>query len=128
MVSVLWAEGNSLAAIVLEKLWNKLATIHRFQLHCAYPINLFFEYQDGEKMAEICAEHSHIIPTEQYTSGQTEDERLRTVAFLEQKAQALEVEVARSEKLRTELQHREAELRDYIRKRSDWDALGVCNR
>ena len=102
MASVLWAQGNPLAAIVLEKLWNKLATIHRFQLHCAYPMNLFCEYQDAEKMAEICAQHSHIIPTERYTSGQTEDQRLRTIAFLQQKAQALELEVARSEKLRAD--------------------------
>ena len=65
-------------------------------------------------MAEVCAEHSHILPTERYTFLATEDQRLRTIAFLQQKAQALELEVARSEKLGAELKEREAELRDYV--------------
>ncbi|MEG9435074.1 PAS domain S-box protein [Edaphobacter sp. HDX4] len=114
MVSVLWAEGNHSAALALERLWNELAKIHRFQLQCAYPMHLFSEHQDGERMAEVCAEHSYVIPTERYTSVETEDQRLRTILFLQQKAQALELEVARRERLQAELQEREAELRDYV--------------
>jgi PAS domain S-box-containing protein len=114
MVSVLWAEGNRSAALTLEKLWNELAKRHRFQLHCAYPMHLFSEPQDGEWMAEVCAEHSHVIPTEQYTSVENEDERLRAILFLQQKAHALEAEIVRREKLQSELQEREAALRDYV--------------
>jgi PAS domain S-box-containing protein len=114
MVSVLWAEGNQAAALALEKLWNELAKTHSFQLHCAYPMQLFSEQQDGKRMAEVCAEHSQVIPTERYTSVEREDERLRTILFLQQKAQALETEIVRRERLEAELQEREAELRDYV--------------
>jgi len=36
MVALLWAEGKPEAAIRLEKLWNELARVHSFHLHCAY--------------------------------------------------------------------------------------------
>jgi PAS domain S-box-containing protein len=114
MVSVLWAEGNQPAALALEKLWNELAKTHRFQLHCAYPMHLFSEQEDGKRIAEVCAEHSHVIPTERYTSLESDDERRRTIVLLQQKAKALELEIARREKLQAELQEREAELRDYV--------------
>jgi PAS domain-containing protein len=114
MVALLWADGNQPAALALERLWNDLAKTHSFQLRCAYPMRLFPQERDDQWIAEVCAEHSQVVPTEQYTAVQNDDERLRTVLFLQQKAQALQTEVSRRERLQRELEERETELRDYI--------------
>jgi len=68
MVALLWTDGKFEAAIRLEQLWNELAGTHSFQLHCAYPLSQFSKQEDTEKIQEICAEHSHVVPTEQYTT------------------------------------------------------------
>lgn len=47
MVALLWAEGNSEAAIELEKLWNNLARTYSFALHCAYPMEGFSRQEMG---------------------------------------------------------------------------------
>ena len=114
MVALLWAEGKPEAAIRLEKLWNELARVHSFHLHCAYPISYFRDERHAELIEKVCAEHSHVIPDESYTSLPGEDERLRTVALLQQKAQALANEVAERKKAQYELQLREAELTDFL--------------
>ena len=93
MVSLLWADGHSEAAIRLEQLWNRLAETQSFHLHCAYPLNLFPRPEDGTQVQRICVEHSEVFPTERYTSLETDQERLRAIAFLEQKAQVLENEI-----------------------------------
>ena len=107
MVTLLWADGKSQAAIRLEQLWNQLAKTHSFQLHCAYPLNLFSGERDGEPIQEICAEHSHVVPTaERYTTVPTDEERLRTILYLQQKAEALETEVRERRKIQRALQQR----------------------
>lgn len=98
MVALLWAEGRSDAAIQLEKLWNELAQTHSFRLHCAYPMHFFAREKDGELLQTICSEHSHVVPTEGYTGLVSDDERHRSVIFLQQKAQALETEVLQRKK------------------------------
>jgi len=100
MVAILWAEGNPEAALRLEQLWNELAETHAFDLHCAYPLRLFARAEDAERVGRVCAEHDHVEPTERYTALLDDDARLRTIALLQQKAQALEAEVA--ERMRTE--------------------------
>jgi PAS domain S-box-containing protein len=114
MVALLWADGQFEAAIQLEQLWNQLARTHSFQLHCAYPLNQFPEEQDGEKLLEICAEHSHVVPMEQYTSLADDRERFQAVLFLQQKAQALETEIHERKRVQQTLQDRETELRDFL--------------
>jgi PAS domain S-box-containing protein len=114
MVALLWAEGKNDAALELERLWNQLGQIQSFQLHCAYPIGLFPQPSDSAGIESICAEHTHVTPSEQYTSLQTEDERLRAIAALQQKAQALENEVREHKKAQKALQMREAELTDFL--------------
>jgi hypothetical protein len=64
MVALLWAAGQSEAALELEGLWNGLARTHTFDLHCAYPISLFPQAADGDPLARICAAHSHVTPAE----------------------------------------------------------------
>ncbi len=114
MVALLWAEGKAEAAIRLEQLWNELARVHSFHLHCAYPISYFHDESHAALIEKVCAEHSHVMPDETYTSLQGEDERLRTIALLQQKAQALATEIAERKKAQYELQLREAELTEFL--------------
>jgi PAS domain S-box-containing protein len=114
MVALLWAEGKTEAAIRLEQLWNDLARTEDFHLHCAYPIGYFYEEQHASLIAKVCAEHSHVIPDESYTALQNEDERLRSIALLQQKAHALATEIEERKKAQYALQMREAELTDFF--------------
>jgi PAS domain S-box-containing protein len=114
MVALLWADGQFEAAIQLEQLWNQLARTHSFQLHCAYPLNQFSKQEDGKKILEICAEHSHVVPAEQYTTLADDQERFRAVLFLQQRAQALETEIHERKRVQQALQDRETELRDFL--------------
>jgi PAS domain S-box-containing protein len=114
MVALLCSEGKTEAAIRLEQLWNDLARSHAFHLHCAYPIAFFYEERHAALIAKVCAEHTHVIPDESYTSLATEEERLRSITLLQQKAQALATEVAERRKIQYALQLREAELTDFL--------------
>lgn len=91
MVALLWERGELEAAMRLEDLWNDLAKQHSFTLLCAYPISGFSQEEHGNPFMRICAQHSSVIPGESYTGLDTEVERLRNIAHLQQKAQTLEV-------------------------------------
>jgi signal transduction histidine kinase len=106
MVALLWAQGKAEAAIRLEQLWNDLARTKAFTLFCAYPMSGFSHEQDAALILKVCAEHSAVIPTESYTGLVSEDDRLRTIVQLQQKAKALETEVAEHEQLRQQLEGR----------------------
>jgi hypothetical protein len=93
MVALLSAQGRHEAAIRLEQLWNDLSHTHSFHLHCAYPIDSFRQADEAESLERICAEHARVIPAESYTSLTTDEERLRAVTLLQQRAQALETEI-----------------------------------
>jgi signal transduction histidine kinase len=116
MVALLWADGKSDAAIRLEQLWNRLARTKAFSLFCAYPIAGFHREEDAELLVRVCDEHSGVIPTESYMGLASEGERLRSIAQLQQKARALETEVAEHKRLQQELelhvQARTAELQN----------------
>jgi signal transduction histidine kinase len=94
MVALLYAAGNFEAALKLEQLWNDLAKKHAFHLNCAYPLSHFRQQAHSREFLSICAEHSHVIPTENYTALATEDERLRHISLLQQRAQTAESEIA----------------------------------
>jgi signal transduction histidine kinase len=111
MVALLWAEGREDAALQLEKLWNNLVQTHPFPLFCAYPLSGFASAAHAKKLLTICAEHSHVIPAESYTALSDPDERLRAIVQLQQKAQALEAELARRQQLEQTLRQREEALR-----------------
>lgn len=104
MVALLWADGKTQAAIQLEQFWNGLARVESFSLFCAYPMSCFEKEQDADLFLRVCNEHSAVIPTESYMGLASEDERLRTISQLQQKAQALETEVAEHKRLRQELE------------------------
>jgi signal transduction histidine kinase len=69
---------------------------------------------DETSLERICAAHTRIIPAESYTSLKTENERFRAVIRWQQKAQALESEIAERQKAQEALQQREAELADLL--------------
>ena len=114
MVSLLWAQRKPEAAIRLEQLWNDLGKTHDFSLRCAYPIGGFNRVEDSAPFLKICAEHSGVIPSESYTELITEEERLRNISHLQQKAQALETEKAERQDIQKSLQRRESELADVL--------------
>jgi signal transduction histidine kinase len=105
LVALLWADGNRTATVRLEELWNELSKTFSFSLFCAYPVHGF----DGEiyeaQFTEICNQHSHVIPDENYTALSNPHEQLRVIALLQQKANSLEAEIVK----RRELERRKDE-------------------
>lgn len=89
MVALLWGEGKTEAALRLEQLWNQIAQSHSFSLVCAYPLAHFYRADQSEEFLKVCAEHSAVIPAEDYTLA-GEDERYRIIAYWQQRAQALD--------------------------------------
>jgi signal transduction histidine kinase/ActR/RegA family two-component response regulator len=93
MVAVLWAEGKCDAAIHLEELWNHLQQGHPFSLFCAYPLNGFGGEALAKPLSDVCSTHSRVIPAESYIGLTSDDERLRAILDLQQKARTLEAEI-----------------------------------
>ena len=118
MVALLWAEGNTGAALRLEELWNELAQTYPFYLRCAYPMSAFDREDHGAPFQKICAEHSHVFPVESYSALINEEQRLRTVTLLQQKAQALETEMAERKQVEEALRHAKAELESLVEQRT----------
>src|SRR3984885_2092823 len=118
MVALLWAEGKPEAAIRLEQLWNDLARTHSFSLRCAYPMSSFYREEHGDLLLKICAEHSNVIPGESYTGLVNQDARLRTIAHLQQKAQALETEIAERRLVEDKLRRSQSELESQVEQRT----------
>ncbi len=94
IVALLWAERRGEEAIELEEAWNELGQRYPFHLWCAYPISGFGRAEDRDAFARICSAHSHVVPTEMFTSLSEEADRLRAVSVLQQKSEALEREVS----------------------------------
>ncbi|MGB9031452.1 MAG: MEDS domain-containing protein [Acidobacteriaceae bacterium] len=55
MVSVLWEEGKTEAAIRVEELWNQLAQTRCFHLSCGWPLHFFARDTDGVTIRRICS-------------------------------------------------------------------------
>ena len=90
LVALLWAEGKTAEAIRIEQFWNDLEKTHAFSLLCAYPIAGCNTEGHIEPFLKMCGEHSTVIPSESYLVLRNEEERLRGVADLQQKAEVLE--------------------------------------
>ena len=113
MVNLLWLEGNEAAAEQLETLWNELAEVHSFSLLCTYKLAHVRSEAHGEAFARVGASHSHVLPAETYSPHEESDVRYRQVSALQQRAQALEVEIERRKIT-------EAALRDALRLRDEF--------
>ena len=58
MVDVLWKRNQSVAAIRLEMLWNKLAATKDFSLLCGYAMGNFLK---ETQRTEVCNQHTHLL-------------------------------------------------------------------
>jgi PAS domain S-box-containing protein len=110
MVAVLWEEGATQSALRLESLWNELAGRFAFTLCCAYPMKGFPRGAHSEAFLHVCNAHTHVVPAESYNEHSSPADRLRTVAVLQQKARALEAEVAERRRTEDALRRRKEEL------------------
>src|SRR5260370_2202830 len=98
MVALLLADGKGDALVRLERLWNELGHELSFSLCCGYPLKQFSNNPDEPLFLKICAEHSQVVPAESYTEPGSSDDRLRSVSYLQHKAQMLEGEKSEREK------------------------------
>jgi signal transduction histidine kinase len=94
MVDVLWRDGNRQAAIRLEEMWNELGKDHAFSLLCAYTMASFYSSADAAPFDDVCRVHSCVIPGESFTRLDGADRRGRAISSLQQRARALEREIA----------------------------------
>jgi excisionase family DNA binding protein len=94
MVALLAADGQYDATIRLEELWNELQRSHSFSLMCGYPMRDLGGEALGDLLDRVCACHSRVTPAESYAALETDGERARAVAVLQQKAESLEAALA----------------------------------
>jgi len=118
MVALLWQQGNPNAAVRLEQLWNDMRHMYPMSLHCGYPMSVFDQETHGNLFLRTCEEHSHVIPVESYTSLVNDEQRLRSISFLQQKAQALETEMAERKKVEEALRRSQAQLESTVEQRT----------
>lgn len=62
MVGLLWAAGRIDAAVQLEKFWNVLLGGNEFTLFCAYPIDVFADEFQAQRVHEVLCAHTHVLP------------------------------------------------------------------
>jgi signal transduction histidine kinase len=89
MVDLLLRDGNLAAAHQLEELWSDLGRRQPLSLLCSYALSGFAEDVEAAHFASICAQHSHVMPTECYLRLEDERARLREVSRLQQRDRAL---------------------------------------
>jgi PAS domain S-box-containing protein len=115
MVALLWAAGKRAAAITLEQLWNDLGKAERFTLFCAYPMSGFRNAADAADFKCVCGTHARVLPSEAYgVSGETSEDRLRSIAILQQQAAALQSEVDARRRAEVELRRQRHELQSLV--------------
>jgi hypothetical protein len=95
MVAILLKAGQAQAAIDLEELWNEVARSRELSILCAYPVGAFVGEKADEIFSGICKTHTHIVPAESFSALESERERMEAVGILQQKARALDYEIAR---------------------------------
>lgn len=96
MIALLWMEGNQAAALRLEELWDDLLHAHHpfsLFLFCVHSMSSFAGQTQEEQFIKLCQQHSHVIPDENYTALVSQDERLRAITLLQQKAYSLQIEL-----------------------------------
>jgi signal transduction histidine kinase len=103
MVDRLWRAGNAQAAIELEEIWNEAAARCSFSLLCGYGMDNFQHEHDAGGFDDVCRAHSRTVPTETYLALADGDSQMRAVSILQQRAQALENEVARRKAIECDL-------------------------
>lgn len=110
LVMLLAGSGRHQAAIALERMWNSLLQRQPVSLRCAYRIDSFAETENDTVIGQVCAEHDHVVPVEDYNRLESDEERLRSIVMLQQKAEAHATEAADHRRTEVELTRRTMEL------------------
>jgi PAS domain S-box-containing protein len=79
----------------IEELWKGLAAKHSFTLRCSYPAGSLNQRDAADAAPKICNQHSSVVPAGRGGILLSDDEKLRTIAKLQQKLRVLESEKAK---------------------------------
>ena len=91
MVDILCRRGRRQAAVDLEVQWNRIIAHRRPSVSaCAYAMAGFDSEGSAESLRAICAQHTHVFPTEHIIDVPHERTRLERVILLEQRARLLD--------------------------------------
>lgn len=95
MSGVLCKNGNHAAAQSLEELWNVHFADLAFKVLCGYAIEDFDHEAQAQTFRAICRQHTHVIPTEEFTDAAGERASFEQVALLQQRARPSKTVVSR---------------------------------
>lgn len=95
MVDILWAARRGEAVLAIEELWAELARERSFSILCGYRLGAFAQPCHVHMFRELCARHDEVSPSEQLHGLGVDIAATRTIVQLEQRARALQTEVAR---------------------------------
>jgi hypothetical protein len=104
MVELLCDDDRRDAAIRLEEIWHAATERSDFILLCSYRIDCFHQAASAEGMLDVCARHSHVLPTESFVQLEERDARLREVTLLQQRARSLARVIAERRELESALE------------------------
>jgi hypothetical protein len=65
MVGLLWQDGEFTAAAELETYWNSLLASSDISLFCAYPVDIFGEEFQMDKVDAVLCAHTHLLPMDE---------------------------------------------------------------
>ncbi len=102
MVTLLAAQGNSAAAVQLERLGNELPRRGRISRLCAYHIG-DFGADATDALSEVCSAHEVVMPAGSYAQLLTERDRSHAVVTLQQKMHWLEARLDERQRVEDEL-------------------------
>jgi len=103
MVGLLCEASKTDAALGLEALWNALLDRTPAELLCAYPSASVQTEHGSAALKHICAAHTAVVGADSFVTQIPPAERLRALVDLQEKAKALDREVARREETEDEL-------------------------
>jgi hypothetical protein len=66
MVDLLWKDGNTEAAILLEQLWNELADRYAYSLLCGYSFANFLKDGGIDGFRRVCGHHTRALPLDSF--------------------------------------------------------------
>lgn len=89
MVALLWEAGNLAAVIRLEELWNEFVSSYPVALLCGYSMATFDEAEHETAFTAIGHLHSRVMPSESVKCSDDPADQLRSIAALQQQAEAL---------------------------------------
>ena len=64
MVDLLASDGNVDGAVMLEGLWNELASRYQYSLLCGYSVDRLFHEAGKDGLSRVLNQHTHVLPLE----------------------------------------------------------------